>query len=77
MVVIVYWISLYVCRYFTRFDEELEQIDIENSLIKTRKGRVHASREDSIKITIGNERRDYESCGLGKERVYRGWWHLD
>ncbi|XP_002730484.1 translation machinery-associated protein 16-like [Saccoglossus kowalevskii] len=51
-----------VCRlieeYLHRFDEELEQIEIINS-IKHRRGRQHASRENSIKTTLELEKNHY------------------
>jgi len=50
-------------RYLGRYEEELEQINLTNS-IKGRKGRQHASREDNIKITIEKERREFDFSGL-------------
>ena len=56
----------YVCaRYLGRFDEELEQIELVNS-IKGRSGLQHAARLQSIKITMETERQEYESVGLGE-----------
>lgn len=49
--------------YLARFDEELEQITIKNS-IGQRKNRQHASREDIINITKKNEHEEFETCGL-------------
>ncbi|XP_013167560.1 PREDICTED: translation machinery-associated protein 16 homolog [Papilio xuthus] len=49
--------------YLSRFDEELEQIAIKNS-VGQRKSRQHASREDIIKITKEREVGEFESCGL-------------
>ncbi|VVC91934.1 translation machinery-associated protein 16 homolog [Leptidea sinapis] len=50
-------------RYLTRFDEELQQIALKNS-IGQRKNRQHASREDVINITKQKEREEFETCGL-------------
>ncbi|XP_064644574.1 translation machinery-associated protein 16-like [Lineus longissimus] len=50
-------------RYLHRFDEEVEQIEIKNS-IGNRKNRQNASREDVIKHTIETERRDYNAGGI-------------
>ncbi|XP_006007124.1 translation machinery-associated protein 16 [Latimeria chalumnae] len=50
-------------RYLHRFDSELEQIELLNS-IKGRQGRQHASRESVIKQTTERERLLYEGCGI-------------
>ncbi|XP_068623759.1 translation machinery-associated protein 16 homolog [Battus philenor] len=49
--------------YLSRFDEELEQISLKNS-IGHRKSRQHASREDIIKITKERELEEFNTCGL-------------
>lgn len=49
--------------YLARFDEELEQIALKNS-IGHRKSRQHASREDIIKITKDREIEEFSTCGL-------------
>lgn len=49
--------------YLTRFDEELEQIALKNS-VGQRKNRQHASREDVINITKKREIEEFETCGL-------------
>ncbi|XP_014260744.1 translation machinery-associated protein 16 homolog [Cimex lectularius] len=49
--------------YLARFNEELEQIEIKHS-IGNRKGRQHASREDTIKMTVSREKEEFETCGL-------------
>lgn len=49
--------------YLARFDEELEQIALKNS-IGQRKNRQHASREDMINITKKKELDEFDSCGL-------------
>lgn len=49
--------------YLARFDEELEQIALKNS-IGQRKNRQHASREDIINITKKKEQEEFETCGL-------------
>ncbi|XP_051559679.1 translation machinery-associated protein 16 [Myxocyprinus asiaticus] len=50
-------------RYLHRFDEELEQIELANS-IKGRQGRQHGSREAVIKQTVERERAQYEGNGF-------------
>lgn len=49
--------------YLGRFDEELEQIALKNS-IGQRKNRQHASREDIINITKKNELEEFGTCGM-------------
>ncbi|XP_026501307.1 translation machinery-associated protein 16 homolog [Vanessa tameamea] len=49
--------------YLARFDEELEQIALKNS-IGQRKSRQHASREDIINITKKRDIEEFETCGL-------------
>ncbi|NXJ65090.1 TMA16 protein, partial [Rostratula benghalensis] len=49
--------------YMCRFDAELEQIELQNS-IKGRQGRQHGSRETVIKQTIERERQLYEGYGI-------------
>uniref|UniRef100_A0A3Q3Q5H4 Translation machinery-associated protein 16 n=1 Tax=Monopterus albus TaxID=43700 RepID=A0A3Q3Q5H4_MONAL len=50
-------------RYLQRFDSELEQIELMNS-IKGRQGRLHGAREAVIKQTIERERAQYEGVGF-------------
>ncbi|XP_026313523.1 translation machinery-associated protein 16 homolog [Hyposmocoma kahamanoa] len=49
--------------YLARFDEELEQIMLKNS-VGQRKTRQHASREDIINITKKRELDEFETCGM-------------
>lgn len=49
--------------YLARFDEELAQIALKNS-VGQRKSRQHASREDVINITKKKEHEEFETCGL-------------
>ncbi|XP_073433007.1 translation machinery-associated protein 16 isoform X1 [Dendrobates tinctorius] len=49
--------------YLHRFDTELEQIELHNS-IKGRQARQHGSRETVIKQTIERERRLYSGYGM-------------
>lgn len=49
--------------YLSRFDEELEQIILKNS-VGQRKTRQHASREDIINITKKRELEEFETCGI-------------
>ncbi|XP_077460878.1 translation machinery-associated protein 16 [Stigmatopora argus] len=50
-------------RYLQRFDGELEQIELKNS-IKRRQGRLHGAREDFIKQTLERERALYGGVGF-------------
>ncbi|CAG5047318.1 unnamed protein product [Parnassius apollo] len=49
--------------YLTRFDEELQQISLKNS-VGQRKSRQHASREDIINITKQRELEEFSTCGI-------------
>lgn len=49
--------------YLARFDEELEQIALKNS-IGHRKNRQHASREDIINITKKRDAEEFDGCGI-------------
>lgn len=49
--------------YISRFDEELNQIQIKHS-IGNRKNRQHGNREDIIKLTIKNELEEFNTCGF-------------
>jgi hypothetical protein len=51
-------------RYFQRFDDELEQIKMKNSIGKRNIGQ-NFSREKSIEITLKGEQNEYETSGLG------------
>jgi len=50
-------------RYLHRFNSELEQIELANS-IKGRQGRMHGAREAVIKQTMESERAQYEGNGF-------------
>lgn len=50
-------------RYLHRFNSELEQIELVNS-IKGRQGRTHGAREAVIKQTMESERAQYEGNGF-------------
>ena len=60
----------YFFSYLRRFDQELQQINEQNS-IKGRQGRAHASREDTINNIIERERELYNTCGIGKLQCAR------
>ena len=47
----------------SRFDEELQQIEIKKSIGKNRR-KQHSSREDAIRQTMMTEKSDFEGCGL-------------
>ncbi|KAL8207230.1 UNVERIFIED_CONTAM: translation machinery-associated protein 16 [Gekko kuhli] len=51
-------------KYLHRFSDELEQIDLHNS-IKGRQARQHSSRETVINQTMERERLLYDGYGLG------------
>jgi len=50
-------------KYMCRFDEELEMINLKNS-IGGKRNRQHASREDVIKMAKQKEREEYDGCGI-------------
>lgn len=54
----------FVALYLKRFDEELAQIALKQSISKNR-SKQHAAREDVIKITLERERNEYQSGGMG------------
>jgi len=54
-----------IALYLKRFDEELEQIALKQSIGKHRANQ-HAARQDVIKITLDRERNEYQSGGMGK-----------
>ncbi len=51
--------------YSHRFDEELEQIHVKNSIGKRQNNGQHFSREKSIQMTLEQEKNEYETSGLG------------
>lgn len=56
--------SLVHFRYLRRFDEEIEQINIKQSISKNRTNQ-HASRLDVIKMTNERETNEYRGAGIG------------
>lgn len=48
----------------SRFDEELEQINIKKSIGGKHRRKQHSSREDAINHTLTIEKSDFEGCGL-------------
>ncbi|XP_062138572.1 translation machinery-associated protein 16 homolog [Drosophila sulfurigaster albostrigata] len=52
-----------IALYLKRFDEELEQIALKQSIGKHRANQ-HAARQDVIKITLERERNEYQSGGM-------------
>ncbi|XP_011191720.1 translation machinery-associated protein 16 homolog [Zeugodacus cucurbitae] len=52
-----------IALYLKRFDEELAQIALKQSISKNR-SKQHAAREDVIKITLERERNEYQSGGM-------------
>ena len=55
---------LFINRYLGRFNDELEQIEIVNSIGK-RKGEQHIARKDAIRFTMEKERHQFEGPGFG------------
>ncbi|EDV91945.1 GH24312 [Drosophila grimshawi] len=52
-----------IALYFQRFDDELEQIALKQSIGKNRANQ-HAARQDVIRITLEKERNEYQSGGM-------------
>ena len=51
--------------FLSRFDDELEQIKIKNSIGgKNSKRKQHSAREDAINLAIKMEKSDFDGCGL-------------
>ncbi|CAG0888423.1 unnamed protein product [Darwinula stevensoni] len=54
-------------KYLGRCDEELEQIDLKNSIgggKRNQRKRQHASREGFLHLHLSQEKLDFESCGI-------------
>ena len=52
-----------ISKYFERFDDEMKQIKLKNSIGK-RKGDQHFSRMKAIEITIEQEKEEYATAGI-------------
>lgn len=52
-------------RYLKRFDDELEQINLKQSISKNRSNQ-HASRLNIIKMTLEREVSEYNGGGIGE-----------
>lgn len=52
-------------RYFHRFDDEIEQINVKKTIGK-RAISQHFSREKAIEITLESDKNEYNTSGLGK-----------
>lgn len=52
-------------RYLKRFDDEVEQIELKQSISKNR-AHQHFSRLNAIKITVEKETAEYNGGGFGK-----------
>jgi len=50
--------------YLSRFDDELEQIKLKNSIGGKKKKNQHSSRQDSIEFTKKRELEEFIGCGL-------------
>lgn len=53
-----------IFRYLTRFDDEIEQINIKQSISKNR-SKQHASRMDVIRINLERDTGEYNGAGIG------------
>ncbi|KAK3596377.1 hypothetical protein CHS0354_036927 [Potamilus streckersoni] len=51
-------------KYLHRFDQELEQIQIINSVGCRQKGNQHVQREVAIKLTLERETKEFEDSGM-------------
>jgi len=51
-------------RYLCRFEDQLEQISIVNSIGNRQTTKQHVSRENAIKITLEQESNDFETVGI-------------
>ena len=54
----------------SRFDEELEQIEIKKSIGGKNRRNQHSAREDAITQTVSLEKSDFEGCGLELPDLY-------
>lgn len=52
-------------RYLQRFEDEIEQINLKQSISKNRSNQ-HASRLSAIKMTMEREVAEYNGGGIGK-----------
>lgn len=52
-------------RYLGRFDEELIQIKLKESIGQRKRNKQHANRENVINLTIKHEQEEYNICGIG------------
>lgn len=52
-------------RYLKRFDDEIEQIGLKQSISKNRSNQ-HASRLSILKMTLERESAEYNGAGIGK-----------
>ncbi|XP_055372705.1 translation machinery-associated protein 16 homolog [Condylostylus longicornis] len=50
-------------KYFHRFDEEIEQINLKQSISKNRRNQ-HIARQNAIKFTLEREQNEYNSGGI-------------
>ncbi|XP_020956248.1 translation machinery-associated protein 16 isoform X2 [Sus scrofa] len=51
-------------RYLSRFNDELEQIELQND-VRARQGRRHCAREAAIRQTVQRERQQFQGYGFG------------
>ena len=56
-------------RYFHRFDDEIEQINVKKTIGK-RALSQHFSREKSIEITLESDKNEYNTSGLGNIELF-------
>ena len=53
-----------VTGWMSRFDDELQQINIKKSIGGKNRRNQHSSREDAISHTLKTEKSDFEGCGI-------------
>ncbi|CAO1421884.1 unnamed protein product [Diamesa hyperborea] len=53
----------FIEEYFTRFDDEMEQIDLKRQ-INSKRGNQHASRESIIKMNLEQETKNFAAGGI-------------
>lgn len=51
-------------RFLKRFEEEIEQINLKQSISKNRSNQ-HASRLDVINMTVDRENQEFNGAGIG------------
>lgn len=58
-------IMMFINRFLERFDDEVQQIELKQSISKNRANQHH-SRLNAIKMTVDKETAEYNGGGIGK-----------